>query len=350
MTIIALMKEEAVKRFLRIYGKSIPLKKKFNFTGFCKDVKSLIDEDYDYLLMKKKDILSKNKKREFLRAKLALEVNDINFNEKSSFKTKKKKLLKKQKLMLSSYNNKMFLDLMLNNKKYIKYITEKNSDNCKTRNNRDNKNEKQEDSINNFIENNICSRINTLETMDEFSNKKSITLNNLKTMNKTHSKFAPINLKKLIKQNNTFFKTAIPKENQINSQNLRSSLFNMHQKKNVKKYIIKSKHPILNIDYNQNNFINLFKETENKKNDDSIKTCFNYNKSSRNKFIINEIQSRKDPVEKNNYFNENNNNSEVSKKKNKFISNSNYIKNVKSSILKVKFNPIKTIYKTQINI
>ena len=50
------MKEEAVKQFLRIYGKSIPLKKKFNFTGFCKDVKSLIDEDYNYLLMNKKDL------------------------------------------------------------------------------------------------------------------------------------------------------------------------------------------------------------------------------------------------------------------------------------------------------
>ena len=92
------------------------------------------------------------------------------------------------------------------------------------------------------------------------------------------------------------------------------------------------------------------KETENKKNDDSIKTSFNYNKSSRNKNIINKNQSLKDSVEKNNYFIENNKNSEVSKKKNMFISNSNYIKNVKSNIIKVKFNPIKTIYKTQINI
>ena len=117
MTIIALMKEEAVKQFLRIYGKSIPLKKKFNFTGFCKDVKSLIDEDYNYLLMNKKDLLSKNKKREFLRARLTLEVNDINFKEKETLKTKRKNLLKKQKLMLSSHHNKMFLTLMLNNKR-----------------------------------------------------------------------------------------------------------------------------------------------------------------------------------------------------------------------------------------
>ena len=267
------MKEEAVKQFLRIYGKSIPLKKKFNFTGFCKDVKSLIDEDYNYLLMNKKDLLSKNKKREFLRARLTLEVNDINFKEKETLKTKRKNLLKKQKLMLSSHNNKMFLDLMLNNKRYIKYMTEKNSDNFKTRNKKDNNNEKQEDSINNFTENNIFSKIKAFETIDEFSNKKFNTLNNFKNMNKKRSNYKPIDLKKLIKQNNTFFKTEIPKGNQINSQSLRNSLFNQHQKKNLKKYIIKSNFPTLNIDYNFNNF---FKENENKKNDESIKTCFNF--------------------------------------------------------------------------
>ena len=36
--------------------------------------------------------------------------------------------------MLSVCNNKMLLDMMLNNKKYIKYMTERNSENSKTRN------------------------------------------------------------------------------------------------------------------------------------------------------------------------------------------------------------------------
>ena len=336
----ALMKEEAVKQFLRIYGKSIPLKKKFNFTGFCKDVKSLIDEDYNYLLMNKKDLLSKNKKREFLRARLTLEVNDINFKEKETLKTKRKNLLKKQKLMLSSHNNKMFFDLMLNNKRYIKYMTEKNSDNFKTRNIKDKNNEKQEDSINNFTENNIFSKIKAFETIDEFSNKKFNTLNNFKNMNKKRFNYKPIDLKKLIKQNNTFFKTEIPKGNQINSQSLRNSLFNQHQKKNFKKYIIKSNFPTLNVDYNFNNF---FGENENKKNNELVKTYFNYELSNNN-------QSKKDSVEKNNYFIENNKNDKTPKKKSIFISNSNNINKVKSNIFKVKFNPIKTVYKTQINI
>ena len=51
--------------------------------------------------------------------------------------------------MLSSYNNKMMLDLMFNNKKYIKYITEKSTDNFQTtRNNKDKNNTKKEFSIN----------------------------------------------------------------------------------------------------------------------------------------------------------------------------------------------------------
>ena len=55
------MKDYAVKKFLRVYGKSFPLKKKFNFTGFCVDVKSLIDDDYDYLLMRNEDYHMKKK-------------------------------------------------------------------------------------------------------------------------------------------------------------------------------------------------------------------------------------------------------------------------------------------------
>ncbi len=42
------MTEYEIRKFIRVYGTSFPLKKKFNFTGFCKDVKSLIDDDYDY--------------------------------------------------------------------------------------------------------------------------------------------------------------------------------------------------------------------------------------------------------------------------------------------------------------
>ena len=72
MLIIRLMTENAIKKFLRVYGKSFPLKKKFNFTGFCKDVKSLIDKDYDYLLMRNRDYYSNRKKREQFKTKIGL--------------------------------------------------------------------------------------------------------------------------------------------------------------------------------------------------------------------------------------------------------------------------------------
>ena len=347
------MKENAVKKFLRVYGKSFPLKRKFNFTGFCKDVKALIDEDYDYLLNKKKELLSKSKKRELLRTKLKLELNDINFNEKKALEIKKNNLLKKQKLMLSSYNNKMMLDLMFNNKKYIKYITEKSTDNFQTtRNNKDKNNTKKEFSINNMNENNIFSSLNTFQTIDEYNNDQKLTnFNDFKNMNKTYSKFAPISLKKSLKQNNTFFKTTLPKGNEINYQNIKNSLFKMHQKSNLKKYNINVNLPTLNsntIDYND---INAANETEKKKKDDIIKTFFNYNKNLTKKIIFNSNQPKKDSVEKNNYFIENDkNNNSTQKRKNILISNSNNIKNIKTSIFKVKFNPIKAIYKTQINI
>lgn len=57
------MTEYEIRKFIRVYGTSFPLKKKFNFTGFCKDVKSLIDDDYDYLLTRNRDFSIRKKKR-----------------------------------------------------------------------------------------------------------------------------------------------------------------------------------------------------------------------------------------------------------------------------------------------
>ncbi len=85
------MKENSVKKFLRLYGKSFPLRKKFNFTGLCNDVKSLIDEDYDFLLMKNQELLSENKKRELFRKKFYMELKEIN-DDKNIILEKKKKI------------------------------------------------------------------------------------------------------------------------------------------------------------------------------------------------------------------------------------------------------------------
>ena len=241
------MKENAVKKFLRLYGGSFPLRKRFNFTGFCNDVKSLIDEDYEHLLMKNQEDLTKNKKKELFRKKFYMELKEINVDKNIILEKKKKKLMKRQKLMLSSYNNKMMLDMMLNNKRYIKYMIQNN---IKTRNNSYANFSKKDDSINNNITDNsktkdVFSSLNTFETIDEFIPQWTKYLNQNKKMNKTFSKFVPITLKKML-NNYSLFKTSIPIGNQNFSPTIRNTLINMQQNNKNKKYNININLPSLN--------------------------------------------------------------------------------------------------------
>ena len=346
------MKDYAVKKFLRVYGKSFPLKKKFNFTGFCKDVKSLIDEDYDYLLMNNDEYTWKKKKRDLLKRQLSIELKDIEYNKKNNFQNKRKILLKKQKLMLSSYNNKMMLDMMFNNKRYIKYITEK----TKTRNNNS---EKKEESINNNLtENNktkdFFSSINTFETINDLITEKPKYLIQDNIMNKTYSQFAPKRLKSNVKQNNSFFPTAVPIKQPKNFPSIRNSLFNIHKINNSNKYNNKSsKYPnIMNnfINFNSNKKINESEENEKKKNSILTKINFNYNNNLRKKILFNRIQKKKESIEKNNQNNKNNIKINIlSKKDNPNSPKINSKTIFETNLFRDEFNPIKKIYKTKIN-
>ena len=356
------MKDYAVKKFLRVYGKSFPLKKKFNFTGFCVDVKSLIDDEYDYLLMRNEQYHLNKKRKDEIKRKISLDLKNLENDKTLYFENKRKSLLKKQKLMLSSYNNKMLLDLMFKNKKYVKYITEKNIENIKTRNNKKNKFfEKLDDSINNnnLTEANktkdIFSSLNSLETINEFNPKKSNYLNQRNNMNKTFSKFVPNKINSLFKQNNPFFKTSIPNKQIKYSPSIRNSLFTIHSKSTKNKYNINhtQKFPNLSrkyIDFNSN-VINTSNEIEKEKNSEITKNNINYDRTLRKKIIFNNIQPNKKPdidINKNKKYSVKL--TIVPKKKNLFLSNSNAIKFIKSNIFKEELNPIKTIYKTKINI
>ena len=356
------MKEYAVKKFLRVYGQNIPLKKKFNFTGFCVDVKSLIDDEYDYLLMRDEQYHLNKRKKDEIKRKISRDLKNLENNKKLYFENKRKNLLKKQKLMLSSYNNKMMLDLMFNDQKYVKYITEKNIENLKTRNiKKNNFFEKIENSINNtnLTETNktkdIFSSVNTLETINEFNSKKSNYFNQRNNMNKTFYKFGQNKINSLFKQNNPFFKTLIPNKHSKFSPSIRNSLFSIHSKSNKNKYNINhtQKFPNLSskyIDFNTN-VINTSNEVEKEKNSEITKNNINYDKSLRNRIIFNNIQPNKKPIininKKNKY---NIKLTIVPKKKNLFLSNSNALRLIKSNIIEDDLNPIKTIYKTNINI
>ena len=351
------MKEYAVQKFLRVYGKSFPLRKKFNFTGFCFDVKSLIDEHYDYLLNGNEENHMKKKKMAQIKRKLSIDLKNIEFNNKIYFENKRKKLLKKQKLMLSSHNNKMMLDLMYNNKRYIKYLTENNILSRKTRNYKK-ISEKTDDSIsNNLTENNktkeIFSSLNTYESINEFNPQKTRFLNLRNTMNKTFSKFMQNNIKSLFNKKNLIFKTSIQFGHSNIYPSIRNSLFNIHSKNDISKYNINSfsKFPNLSnkyISFNTKN-IKTSEEIQDKKNSKLTKTSIIYNNNLRKKITFNNIQPNENIIGK---ISENNNFKNKlgaeSKKKNLFISNSNHIRFIKSNIFKEGFNPIKTIYKKKL--
>ena len=132
------MTEYSIQKFLRIHRKKFPLNKKFDLTQFLIDVNNYMDQEYDNLLMRNQGFYLKNRKN-FIKNKLSIDLDDIDFTQRSIISRKKENLLKKQKLMLSVCNNKMLLDMMLNNKKYIKYMTERNSENSKTRNKKNRK-------------------------------------------------------------------------------------------------------------------------------------------------------------------------------------------------------------------
>ena len=350
------MKEKAVKKFLRLYGGSFPLRKRFNFTGFCNDVKSLIDEDYDHLLMKNQEVLTKNKKKELFRKKFYMELKEIEVDKNIMLEKKKKSLIKKQKLMLSSYNNKMMLDMMLNNKRYIKYMIQNN---IKTRNNNKTNYSKRDESINNNMSDNnktkdIFSSLNTFETIDEFIPQRAKYLNQNKIMNKTFSNFIPITLKKKYDNNNSFFKTGIPIGNQDFSPTLRNTLTNIQQNNKNKKYNININLPNLNNNYvSLNNNINIFNSLKKnkKKSNLKIKDFNNYNTSLRKKITFNNILSKKNSLETINDRNKSDSKSNyTSKKENLYSNDINKIRIIKSNIYNEQFNPIKTIYKTKINI
>ena len=353
------MKKYAVLKFLRVYGKSLPLNKKFNFTGFCKDVKSLIDDDYDYLLMKNKHTNILKNQKELLKRKIKLDLKSIESIKNEFFEKKRNNLLKKQKLMLSAYNNKMMLDMMFNDKRYIKYITEKNIENLKTRDNNSKCSEIIDESINNdTIENkktrNIFSSLNTFETIDELGSQKSISINKKNKMNKTFSKIKPNILESLFNQRNDFFTTALPINQLKLTQTIRNSLFNIHHKNNRNKYDINnsSKFPNLLHNYinsNSKDSINLFNKTGSKKNSELKKSNNNYNKKLRNQIILTDIHLKKKTNEKNNDSDIISTELNVFSRKNNAISPKyKTIRLIKSNILKDE-NPIKITYKKKIN-
>ena len=348
------MTEYEIRKFIRVHGTSFPLKKKFNFTGFCKDVKSLIDDDYDYLLTRNRDF-SIRKKKEQLKEKLSIDLKNMKLTKKSFFENKKKHLMKKQKLILSSYSNKMILDLMFRDKRYVKYITEKSIENSKNKNNNA-FDEKIDNTINNNLiegnknKNEIFPSLITYDTINEFNSQSSKISKQENYLNKTYTRFEPNKIKQILNQKNSVFKTEIPFRQSNVSPMLRNSLFNINLKNSPNKYINNnSKFPSLFNNYTAINSRNIKINNQfgkDQKNSELRKTNINYNKYLRKKIIFNDIYTNQKSSDKNKE--NNNNNSKLnsfSNKNNLFLSNYKPIRIIKSNIIRDVFNSKKQFIK-----
>ena len=194
-------------------------------------------------------------------------------------------LLKKHKLIISSYNNKMLLDMILSNKKFIKYITEKQKTNINIKTETDfksnelntisNKNNK---TIYNITENNydynqnikIFKKLNESKTQNKTINSEYYSTQNSEInshyIKKTYSNEdnEKYEYKKNAKKNISFpitssiFPTSIPINKNNDSFTPQKSVFSLRKNKIIKNKINYDKECLITNfnDLEKNNIIN----------------------------------------------------------------------------------------------
>ena len=187
-----------LKTYFGFKNEYIPLIPKLDYIKTCDNKLSIINDNYNYLLKKSKQQMLLDKKMEELTKFHSFELEKKRLDKELKLKKKRKMILKKHKLLISSYNNKMLLDMILSNKKFIKYInkTEKknirietninqniNTSNCSknkiyylTENSKNKRKNKLYKSINIFNSHN-----KTINYTDNFSVKNSEKIRKYKT-------------------------------------------------------------------------------------------------------------------------------------------------------------------------
>ena len=111
-----------LKSYFGFKNKYIPLIPKLGFINICDNKLSIINNNYNYLFKKSNQQMLLFKKMEEMNKMQSVEFEKIRLNKKLKLSKKRKILLKKHQLILSSYNNKMLLDMILSNDRFIKYI------------------------------------------------------------------------------------------------------------------------------------------------------------------------------------------------------------------------------------
>jgi len=276
-----MFKHKKIKNFFGMDNKYIPLTPKLDFIKECEDKIFLINNNFNCLLKRSKEQMLLDKIKEEMLKKQSIDYEKIEREKRLRLEQKKKKLAKRHQLILSSYNNKMILDMILSNKKFIRYITEqqkKRFKNIKTEtdlvnqngliisnknintleNNKDyNQNNKIFKSINDF-------KNKTYNINSEYYSTQNTEMNTLYN-NETNSNNGqyPFKINKNISfpLSSSIFKTAIPMENTKYSQTPKKSVLYLRKNKNIneKHKVNPYKEPLIteiNNNNSYNNFIN----------------------------------------------------------------------------------------------
>jgi hypothetical protein len=106
-----------------INNKFIPLIPKLDVIKIIDHKISIIDENYNYLLKKTKEQILVDKKMEELFKKHKIELEQKEYLKKIIMEKKRKRLMKRHQFIISSYNNKMLLDMILADENFIKYLS-----------------------------------------------------------------------------------------------------------------------------------------------------------------------------------------------------------------------------------
>jgi len=271
--------KKKIKNFFTFNNNFLPLTPKLEFIKICNDKMTIIDDNYNFLLKRTKQQILVDKKMEEMQKKQSIDREQIEFLKKLKIEKKRRMLIKKHQFIISAYNNKMILDMILTNKKFIKYIIEQQKKNIKTESNVDIKNEPTHklNTINNINENeNIIyendnkepNLLNIPVQKDEkkfklqnnyiktdYTSTQNSDMNNFNTNNESNSKYS--NKKKFnisFPINSSFFTTALPIVINNDTRTPKKSVLSLKKNKLNKNSTPNS---------NKKTFINIYNELDN---------------------------------------------------------------------------------------
>ena len=241
-----------------LINNSIILKGKTNFVEHWIDKMDFIDIQFNYLLRKTKEQMIAENKMNEVKKKLFLSAQKKNIEKKKEHQKKKNQLLKRHQYIQSAFNNKMMLDMLLKNKRFMDYLMtiKKNNE------------------ISNIQDNNFSK---PEITIDSLSNSPSMNLYSEIDVNQISTNISPLspdNSKKLLKD--SYFITQSnfePEKKVINNNSYNNNYYNSYSCKKTpllkkgKNFRIFS----LNLTDKQKKLFSLFQLTKNVNNSDKKK-------------------------------------------------------------------------------